>query len=84
MMFYLLVASAVFAYIIYTACDIKYCLKIPAIAGWFYVASNVAMNYEEDCNNGEKTDRRPIAYVLLLCGLVGAFVGLYIDISTAI
>ena len=84
MPFYLLVASVVFAYIIYFSGEIKYCVKLPAIAAWLYIAINVALNYDEDCNSGEKIDRNLISYVLLFCGITGAFVGAYIDMSTCV
>lgn len=84
MSFYLLTASLVFAYIIYATYDVKYCLKLPAISAWFYMAINVALNYEEEFRGGEKIDRRPVGYILMLCGLVGAFAGMYVDLSSAL
>lgn len=84
MSFYLLMTSLVFAYIIYATYEVKYCIKLPAIAMWFYMAINVALNYEEECRSGEKVDRKPIAYVLLFCGLTGAFAGMYVDISSVL
>jgi hypothetical protein len=81
MTFYLLISTLAFAYIIYFSSEVKYCIKLPIIAAWLYMAINVGLNYDEECAGGEKVDRTLISYVLLICALIGAFFGAYIDLS---